>query len=99
MSTCPGAASTRGYDGAEAETAATAETPTARRASASGHQPMNTESQQIRIVGPNFVAGLIISNDHVIRAAPILGYMIGWPTEKIIALAQRHGWIVEYNTR
>jgi hypothetical protein len=50
----------------------------------------------MRIVRPNFVAGLVIKDDRVIRAAPILGYVIGWPTERIIALAQRRGWVVEY---
>jgi hypothetical protein len=56
----------------------------------------NDRSQQIRIVGPNFVAGLVISNDRVIRAAPILAYTIGWTTERIVALAQRRGWVVEH---
>jgi len=49
----------------------------------------------MRIVGPNFVAGLVIKDDRAIRAAPILGYMIGWPIERIIALAQRRGWTIE----
>jgi hypothetical protein len=49
-----------------------------------------------QIVGPNFVAGLVISNDRVIRAAPILAYTIGWTTERIVALAQRRGWTIEH---
>jgi hypothetical protein len=49
-----------------------------------------------RIIGPNFVAGLVIGNDRVIRAAPILGYTIGWTTERISALAQRRGWTIEH---
>jgi hypothetical protein len=57
---------------------------------------MNTDSQQIRIVGPNLVAGLIIKDDRVIRAAPILGYAIGWTTERVSALAQRRGWTIEH---
>jgi hypothetical protein len=56
----------------------------------------NDHPQQIQIIGPNFVAGLVISNDRVIRAAPILGYAIGWTTERISALARRRGWAVEY---
>jgi hypothetical protein len=56
----------------------------------------NDRSQQMRIIGPNFVAGLVISNDRVIRAAPILGYTIGWPTKRIVALAQRRGWVIEH---
>jgi hypothetical protein len=53
----------------------------------------------MRIVGPNFVAGILIENGRAIRAAPILGYVRGWPTERIVALAQRRGWVVEYDTR
>jgi hypothetical protein len=49
-----------------------------------------------RIIGPNFVAGLVIKDDRAVRAAPILGYMIGWPTERIVALAQRRGWTIEH---
>jgi hypothetical protein len=49
-----------------------------------------------RIVGPNFVAGLVIKDDRVIHAAPILGYTIGWPTERVNALAQRRGWVIEH---
>jgi hypothetical protein len=56
----------------------------------------NDRPQQIRIIGPNFVAGPVISNDRVIRAAPILAYTIGWTTERIIALAQRRGWTIEH---
>jgi hypothetical protein len=58
----------------------------------------NDHPQQIQIIGPNFVAGLVISNDRVIRAAPILGYTIGWPIERIVALAQRRGWSIEHDT-
>jgi len=50
----------------------------------------------IRIVGPNFVAGLVIEADRVIRVAPILGYMRGWTTERVSALAQRRGWTIEH---
>jgi hypothetical protein len=60
-----------------------------------GDQP-NDCPQQMRIIGPNFVAGLVIKDDRVIHAAPILGYTIGWPTERIIALAQRRGWTIEH---
>jgi hypothetical protein len=52
----------------------------------------------VRISAPNFTAGLVIKDDHVIRAAPILNYMIGWPVKRIVALAQRREWSVEYNT-
>jgi hypothetical protein len=50
----------------------------------------------MRIVGPNFVAGLVIKDDRVIHAAPILSYTIGWTTERVSALAQRRGWTIEH---
>jgi hypothetical protein len=58
------------------------------------HRP--AAESHMRIVGPNFVAGLVIKDDRAIHAEPILGYMIGWPTERIIALAQRRGWTIEH---
>jgi hypothetical protein len=83
--------------------ATTAEAPstTADGTITGSYQSMNTDPrgdqpQQIRIVGLNFVAGLVISNDRVIHAAPILGYTIGWTTERIVALAQRRGWTIEH---
>ena len=86
------------HDGPEAETAAATKTTTVAAGGAvtGGYWPMNTN---LRIVGPNFVAGLIISNDRVIRAAPILGYAIGWTTERVSALAQRRGWSIEHDQR
>lgn len=42
----------------------------------------------VRIEASHFVAGIIVGE----RAAPILKYMIGWPTEKIIKYCQKKGW-------
>jgi hypothetical protein len=50
----------------------------------------------IRVSAPSFTAGILIENDRVIRAAPIFNYMLGWPVKRVIALAQRRGWAVEY---
>jgi len=49
----------------------------------------------VRVVGPNFIAGAVVREGRVVRAAPILGYVIGWPVERVIALARRRGWTIE----
>jgi hypothetical protein len=55
-----------------------------------------TRNNLVRISASNFTAGLVIKDDHVIRAAPILGYMIDWPIGRVIALVQRRGWSIEH---
>jgi hypothetical protein len=49
----------------------------------------------VRVLGPNFTAGLVVRDERVVRAAPILSYMIGWPVERVVALTRRRGWTVE----
>lgn len=51
----------------------------------------------LRIVAPHFVAGLVFlqGSDVAYRAAPIIGYMRGWPTHRIWTYCQRKGWQVE----
>jgi len=45
----------------------------------------------VRIVAPHFVAGL--ETDGVVRrAADIIGYMVGWPDERVRAYIYRKGW-------
>lgn len=48
----------------------------------------------IRIVAPHFCAGILIStkNDVVVRTAPILKYMRGWETGRVLAYAEKKGW-------
>lgn len=45
-----------------------------------------------RIVAPHFVAGVIVEDGRVVRAAPIVGYMKGWPEERVRAYVARKGW-------
>jgi hypothetical protein len=48
----------------------------------------------ISIVGPNFAAGLITNRGVVVRAAPILRYMIGWRIDHVLEYARSRGWVV-----
>lgn len=45
----------------------------------------------IRIVSPWFVAGVVVGK----KAAPIVGYMVGWRVNRILAYAKRRGWTAE----
>jgi len=45
----------------------------------------------IRIVAPHFVAGIVPGG----KCAPILSYMAGWPTQRIIEYCQRKHWRCE----
>lgn len=48
----------------------------------------------MRIVAPHFVAGVVISHGVVVRAAPIVKYMKGWLTPKVINYCKKRGWSV-----
>lgn len=56
-------------------------------------QPNPTQSGLGRIVAPHFVAGVEMGDDdRVKRAAPIVGYMHGWPRERVRSYVARKGW-------
>jgi hypothetical protein len=47
----------------------------------------------IVIDAPHFYAAVVIDeNNRVIRAAPILRYMMGWERPSVLAYAARKGW-------
>lgn len=47
----------------------------------------------IAIDAPHFYAAVLLdSSGIVIRAAPILKYMLGWSETRVRAYAQRKGW-------
>jgi hypothetical protein len=51
----------------------------------------------IRVTAPHFVAAVEIDARGVVtRAAPILGYMLGWTREEALRYARRRGWQAEY---
>lgn len=46
----------------------------------------------VRICSPHFVAGILVSRRRVIEAAPIVRYMVGWSSERVIAYCKRKHW-------
>lgn len=46
------------------------------------------------IDAPHFYAGIVLEDDVVVRAAPIVKYMRGWTRDKVRAYCQRKGWKV-----
>jgi hypothetical protein len=50
-------------------------------------------THHIRVEAPHFVAGVILDHKQVvIRAAPILKYMIGWKKHKVLGYCVQKGW-------
>lgn len=45
-----------------------------------------------RIVAPHFVAGIVIEDGKVVRAAPIVRYMLGWSEDRVREYVNRKGW-------
>jgi len=54
-------------------------------------------SGTIRIVARHFVAGVVHRDGRVVRAAPILRYMIGWDGQRVAAYCRRgYDWVLQY---
>jgi hypothetical protein len=51
----------------------------------------------VRIVGPNFFADLVVKDDIVVMADRPIRWMIGKPLARVVALAKRWRWRVEFN--
>ena len=49
----------------------------------------------VRIVAPHFVAGLVARAGAVVRAAPIIRYMVGWTGKRVRDYCARKGWTWE----
>lgn len=49
----------------------------------------------ICIDAPHFCAAVVVENGVVVRAAPILRYMLGWDRAKVLGYAKRKGWTVD----
>jgi hypothetical protein len=52
----------------------------------------------IRINAPHFNAGVVLHDDVVRRAAPILQYMLRWKRHRVIEYAKKKGWEIEEYT-
>lgn len=46
----------------------------------------------LRITSNHFCAGVVLRNGRVVRAAPILKYMIGWNELRVLSYARMRGW-------
>lgn len=46
----------------------------------------------VRVVAPHFVAGFVVADCVVDHAAPILAFMVGWPSERAREYLARKGW-------
>jgi len=53
---------------------------------------MKINLTMIRIEVPHFVAGVVLRNGRVVRAAPILQYMMGWRQPRITEYCYKKGW-------
>ena len=46
----------------------------------------------VRIEAPHFVAGALLEDGRVVRAAPILRYVVGWDVVRLLEYAERKRW-------
>jgi hypothetical protein len=49
----------------------------------------------IRIDSGYFVAGVVLEGAYVVRAAPIVKYMMGWTKERVVSYSHRKKWKYE----
>lgn len=49
----------------------------------------------IRILSPYFVAGVVLRDGYVVRAADILHYMVGKRMSRVLAYSRNKGWKTE----
>ncbi|MEY9428155.1 hypothetical protein ABH975_003470 [Bradyrhizobium ottawaense] len=47
-----------------------------------------------QIKGPNFTAGIVLFDDKVVEAAPIVRYMRTWSRDRVREECRRKGWTV-----
>jgi hypothetical protein len=51
----------------------------------------------VRIIGSNFSVNLSVKDHVVVEADRPVRYMKGWPLKRVLALAERWHWKVEFN--
>ena len=47
-----------------------------------------------QIDAPHFCAGIVLRDEHVVEAAPIVGYMKRWSRDRVREYCRRKGWRV-----
>jgi len=56
---------------------------------------MTTETEILAVIdAPYFYCGIVVRDDRVIEAAPIVGYMRGWSRDQARAYCQQKHWKV-----
>ncbi len=58
-------------------------------------QPATSLESLLVIDAPHFYCGVVLRDEQVIRAAPIVCYLTGWNLDRVQRYAQRRGWQVE----
>lgn len=54
-------------------------------------QPAASSESLLRIDAPRFCCGVVLRGDRVIRAAPIVRYLLGWNARRLTRYGQEHG--------
>jgi hypothetical protein len=49
----------------------------------------------VRITGSNYCAGLVLENDIVIEAAPILAFTVGWHRQRLVNYFRQRRFLIE----
>lgn len=58
-------------------------------------RPDDHPERLLRLDAPHFCCGAIVRDDHVIRTAPIVRYLLGWKASRLTRYCQGRGWRVE----
>lgn len=56
---------------------------------------MNNDELVYTVNAPHFNAGIVVLQNTVVRAAPIIRYMLGWGLDKVKIYCARKYWTCE----
>ena len=51
-------------------------------------------TRRVKILAPPFTTTVTFEDGIVVRAAPVIKYMIGWTRDRVLAHVTRNGWKV-----
>ena len=54
---------------------------------------MTKDELMVRVASRYFVSGFVVRDGFVVKAAPLLRYMIGWPTSRAMGYMDGKGWV------
>jgi hypothetical protein len=61
-------------------------------------RPAENPESLLTIDAPHFYCGVLRNNDRVIRAAPIVRYLLGWNADRLKRYCAKRGWRIETAT-